>query len=113
MDKKRKICVIFQPGREHLFLDISSTNFDTLVPSLYQRIETSGTEVFSLLFSAISAPPFKLRHQRNVFHQGGFLADQTDGQIFPTVNIKYFFTNILCIDCFAHKKIAQQNAGVW
>jgi hypothetical protein len=32
--------VIFEPRKKHLFHDISSTNFDTLVPSLYQRVET-------------------------------------------------------------------------
>jgi hypothetical protein len=34
---------------KHLFLDISSTNTDTLVPSLYQRDETHSIEVFWLL----------------------------------------------------------------
>jgi hypothetical protein len=41
--------VIFEPGEKHLFLDISSTNIDTLVPSLYQRVETRNIEVFWLL----------------------------------------------------------------
>jgi hypothetical protein len=39
MDIKRKT-VIFEPRKEHLFLDISSTNIDTLIPSLYQCIKT-------------------------------------------------------------------------
>jgi hypothetical protein len=34
---------------EHLFLDISSTNIDTLVPSLYQCLETGSIGVFWLL----------------------------------------------------------------
>jgi hypothetical protein len=34
---------------KHLFLDISSNNIHTLVPSLYQCDETRGTEVFRLL----------------------------------------------------------------
>jgi hypothetical protein len=36
--------------REKLFLDISSTNIDTSVPSLYQRVETCSIEAFWLLF---------------------------------------------------------------
>jgi hypothetical protein len=35
--------------KEHLFLDISSTNIDSLVPSLYQCVETRSIEVFWLL----------------------------------------------------------------
>jgi hypothetical protein len=31
--------MIFEPGRKYLFFDLSSSNFDTLVPSLYQCIE--------------------------------------------------------------------------
>jgi hypothetical protein len=34
MDIKRKTCDI-RPGKKHLFLDVSSTNIDTHVPSLY------------------------------------------------------------------------------
>jgi hypothetical protein len=41
-----------------LFLDIFSTNTDTLVPSLYQYVKTRSTEVFSFV-SANSASPFQ------------------------------------------------------
>jgi hypothetical protein len=41
--------VILELGKEHLFLNISSTNIDTLVPSLYQCIKTHRIEVFYLL----------------------------------------------------------------
>jgi hypothetical protein len=34
--------MIVETGKEHLFLDISSTNIDTLVPSLYQCVEISS-----------------------------------------------------------------------
>jgi hypothetical protein len=51
--------VILEPGKKHLFLDLSFTNTDTLVPSLYQCVETSSIEVFWLLFQPI-------RHNRNV-----------------------------------------------
>jgi hypothetical protein len=36
-------------GRKHLFLDISFTNNDTVVPSLYQFVETRRIEAFWLL----------------------------------------------------------------
>jgi hypothetical protein len=39
MDIKRKTCDIV-PGKKLLFLDISSTTIDTLLPSLYQCVET-------------------------------------------------------------------------
>jgi hypothetical protein len=38
--------MIFEPGKEHLFLDIPSNNNDTLVSSLYQCVETHSIEVF-------------------------------------------------------------------
>jgi hypothetical protein len=38
--------MIFEPGKKHLFMDISSTNIDTLVPSLYQFVKTRSIEVF-------------------------------------------------------------------
>jgi hypothetical protein len=65
MDVKRKTCDI-RTWKKHLFLDISLTNIDTLVPSLYQCVKTRSIEVFWVA-SATSAPPFQpLRHQRNV-----------------------------------------------
>jgi hypothetical protein len=42
--------VIFDPGRKgHLFLDISSTNIDTLVPALYKSVESRSLEVIYAL----------------------------------------------------------------
>jgi hypothetical protein len=43
MDIKRKTCDI-RTWKKHLFLDISSTNIDTLVSSLYQCVETRSME---------------------------------------------------------------------
>jgi hypothetical protein len=40
---------VFKPRKKKLFLDISSTNIDTLVPSLYQCVETRSIEAFWLL----------------------------------------------------------------
>jgi hypothetical protein len=70
MDIKRKTYDI-RTWKKYLFLDISSTNIDTLVQSLYQCVATRCIEVF-LTVSATSAFPFQpLRHERNVCHQGG------------------------------------------
>jgi hypothetical protein len=61
---KRKTCDI-RTWKKHLLLGISSTNTDTLVPSLYLCVETRSKEVFLTVVSATSAPPFQpLRHQR-------------------------------------------------
>jgi hypothetical protein len=49
MDIKRKTRDFRTCKKEHLFLDISSTNADTLVPSLYQCVQTCSIEVFWLL----------------------------------------------------------------
>jgi hypothetical protein len=89
---------IFEPGKKkHLFLDMASTNTDTLVPSLYQCVETRSTEV-----SAISALPFEpLRHQRNVCHP---VVNRFTRQTLPNVNRKHFFMNILCIEPFCPQK---------
>jgi hypothetical protein len=40
---------MFEPGGKQLFLDMSSTNIDTLVPSLYQCLETRSMEALRLL----------------------------------------------------------------
>jgi hypothetical protein len=48
MDIKCKTCDI-QTWKKHLFLNMSSIHTDTLVPSLYQCVETRSTEVFWLL----------------------------------------------------------------
>jgi hypothetical protein len=69
-DTERKTCDI-RTWEKHLFLNISSTRIDTLVPLLYQCAETCSIEVIWLLSQA--------HHQRNFCHHGGFLADQTDG----------------------------------
>jgi hypothetical protein len=54
---------------KHLFLDISSTNIDTLVPSLYQCVKTRSIEVFWLLSQTFPHVRFKLFiHQWNVCH---------------------------------------------
>jgi hypothetical protein len=51
--------VIFEPGKK-LLLDISSTNIDTLVPSLYHCVETTSMEVFWLLHQPLPHLRFNL-----------------------------------------------------
>jgi hypothetical protein len=46
IDIKRKTYDIRNWKRKHLFLDLSSTNTDTLVTWLYQCVETRSMEVF-------------------------------------------------------------------
>jgi hypothetical protein len=59
MDIKRKTCDI-RTWKKHLFLDISSTNIDTLIQSLYQCVETRCIKVFWLLFQPLPRLSFNL-----------------------------------------------------
>jgi hypothetical protein len=77
MDIKYKTCDI-RTREKHLFLDISSTNIDTLVPSLYHCVENG---IIVVLFF-----PQPLPHLRSTssslakrLAQRWVLADQTDG----------------------------------
>jgi hypothetical protein len=91
--------VIFETGKKHLFLDISSTNIDTLVPSLYQCVET---RCLLTVVSATSALPFKpLHHQRNVCHPA---VNHFTQQTLSTLNRKHFFMNILLFESFCPQK---------
>jgi hypothetical protein len=55
-----KKCDIWTWKKKHLFLDISSTNIHTLVPSLYQCVEIRSTEVFWLLSQPLPHLRFNL-----------------------------------------------------
>jgi hypothetical protein len=46
--------------KKHLFLDISSTNIDTLVPSLYQCAEIRSIEIFWTMSKPLLHLPFNL-----------------------------------------------------
>jgi hypothetical protein len=59
MDIKPKTRGI-QTWKKHLFLDISSTNIDALVSSLYQCVETRSIQVFWLLSQPLSHLRFNL-----------------------------------------------------
>jgi hypothetical protein len=52
--------VIFETEKKHLFLDISSTNIDTLVPSLYWCVETRSIEALWLLSQPLQHRRFNL-----------------------------------------------------
>jgi hypothetical protein len=65
MDIDRKTCAI-RTWRKSLFLDISSTNIDIIVPSLYQYVETRS---LLILVSAISATPFHHLRLSNVLER--------------------------------------------
>jgi hypothetical protein len=55
MDIKRKTCDIRTWKKKHLFLDMSSTNIGTPVPSLYHCVEMRSIEVLTVV-SATTAP---------------------------------------------------------
>jgi hypothetical protein len=87
MDTKRRTYDI-TTWKKHLFLDISSTNTDTLVPSLYQCFETRSTEGLTVV-SANFAPPFQpLRHHRNVCHS---VVNRFTRQTLRTVNRTHIY----------------------
>jgi hypothetical protein len=83
--------------KKNIFLDISSTNIDTLVPSPYQCVETRSTEIFWL-----SAPPFQpLHHQPNVSRPN---YESLYAAKCPTVNTKHFFMVSFALSSFTHIK---------
>jgi hypothetical protein len=74
--------------KKHLFLNISSTNIDTLVPLLYQSIETRSIEVSRLLSQPL--PFLRLYHRQNICHRGGFWqTKKADVQEVPTVVLEF------------------------
>jgi hypothetical protein len=82
--------VIFEPGK-HLFLDISSANTDTPVPSFCQCVETRSIEVFWLLSQPLPHLRFiiwefrtSLRISRLICRALSFKL-----QTLPTINTKY------------------------
>jgi hypothetical protein len=59
LDIKRKNMWYSNPEK-NVFLEISSTTIDTIVPMLYERIETRGIEVFWLLSQPLPHLRFNL-----------------------------------------------------
>jgi hypothetical protein len=100
MDIKRKQLGI-RTWTKHLFLDISSTNTDTRVPSLDQCVETRSKKSFncclshfpiSISTSSSSAKPLPPRWNRFTRHT------------LLTINRKHLFMNILCIESFCTQR---------
>jgi hypothetical protein len=99
MDMERKICDIRTWGTKLLFLDISSSSINKLVPSLYRCVEIRNVEVFCELLSQ------PLPHLRfNVFVICDTFAPKLRTALLPTVNSKHFFMNILCIESSCTQK---------
>jgi hypothetical protein len=85
----------------HLFLDISYINIDTLVPSLYQCVETRSIEVFGLLSQSLSHLVGCHLRLSNVLER---ISWRSSVPLHATntspVNKKKFFMHILCIEYF-------------
>jgi hypothetical protein len=110
MDIKRKKRDIRNWREKHVFLNISSTNIDIHVPSLYHCVRNTHHTWLSTVVSTTPASPFQpLRHQRNVCHP---VVNRFTRQTLPTVNRKHLFMNILCIQSFCKQIKAQQNAAL-
>jgi hypothetical protein len=100
MDIKRKIYGIQTWGEKTIFLDISSTNIDKLVTSLYHCVETRSIEVvlcYLSHFRTSASTPSSAKNCRPIVNS--FMR-----QILPTVNKKHFFVNIFALSPFAHNK---------
>jgi prephenate dehydratase len=78
MNIKCKTCDI-RIWEKQLFLDISSTNTEALVPSLYQCIETHSTEVFDCLLSHFHTSLSTSSSSAKCLPPRRFLAHQRDG----------------------------------
>jgi hypothetical protein len=103
---KRKSCDI-RTWKRRLFLDISSSNTDTLVASLYQCVETRSIEVFWLLSQPL---PHLVEHHLRLSNVP--VVNRFTPQTRPLVNKKHFYMNFLCNESFCPTKIAQQNAAL-
>jgi hypothetical protein len=108
--------MIFEPGIKHLFLDIPSTNIDTLVSSLYQCVETHRILVFWLL----SQPLSHLRLNLFVVSENlpwrclflDLVVYRCTWQTLSTVNRKHFFMNILRIESFCLQKRTEERCSL-
>jgi hypothetical protein len=104
MDIKRKTCDIRTWKKLNFFLDIS-TNIDTLVPLLYQPVETRSIEIFWLSFQPLRYLRFVicdfLKSLREFLDP---VVNRFSWQTLPTVNRKHLFINILCTEYFDPQK---------
>jgi hypothetical protein len=80
--------------------------------TLLKRRNPLYRNIFTVIL-ATSTPPFQfLRYQWNVCNPD---VNRFTRQTLPTVNMEYFFMNILCIESSfpTKRRNAQQNAGLW
>jgi hypothetical protein len=111
MDIKRKSCDIRNWGKKHSFLDVSSTNTDTLVPSLYQCVETRSTEIFDCCLLTFSGIIWDFRTSLREFLDP--VVNPFTRQTLLIVNKKYLYINILYIkSLFFTKENAQQKPSL-
>jgi hypothetical protein len=92
--------VIFESEKNHLFLDISSTNINTLVPSFYQYLQTWSIEIFWLLSQLLPYPLFNL-----------FISETFGTQLWTALHKSmshrkqgFFFGISFALSNFSHKK---------
>jgi hypothetical protein len=102
MGIKSKTCDI-RTCKKHLFLDISSTNIDTLVPSLYQCVETRSIKVFWRLSQPIPHLRFNLFVISETFATRVAISLPSCEPFYAT-NRKHFIINILFIESFCLQK---------
>jgi hypothetical protein len=95
--------VIFETRKVLSFLDISSTNIDTLVPSLYQCVETRSIDVFSHFRTSVSTSSSAKRLPSGC-------------EPFPAINTshrkeKIFLYKYLYTESFARKKLTPEHCS--
>jgi hypothetical protein len=102
MDIKRKTCDIWKwKKKTFIFRHILSQHWYTCPIALPICRNPQHRSLLTVV-SATSAPPFQLlRHQWNICHLDVILFTR---QTLPTVNRKYLFMNILCIESFCLQK---------
>jgi hypothetical protein len=94
--------VIFENGKNIYF---STTNIDTLVPSLCQGVETRNIEFFFCCLSHFrtwSAIVCDFRKSSREFLY--LVVNGFTQQTLPAVNRKHFFMSILCLDFFCPQR---------
>jgi hypothetical protein len=95
--------MILKPGKKHLFLDISSTNIDTFIPSPYQCVRTQHRSLFFFYYC--------LNHFRTSISTSSSLREFLDPvvnrfmrQTLSTINRRLFIINMFCIESFCPQK---------
>jgi hypothetical protein len=93
--------VIFEPGKEIISWHILHQHRYTCPIALPLRRKPEHGSILTLV-SATSASPLQLlHHQRNICHP---VVNRFTRQTLPTVNRKYFFMNVLCVQSFCPQK---------